>query len=64
MAALCLKVYGSIQFVGYQLRVMESPVDTSHSPWGSVSLAKSEVFILMWSFKLEGGGSDFREGMG
>lgn len=45
---------------------MPSHVDTSKSSWVSVSLGNSEleVFIWMWSLKLEGGGSNFRERTG
>ena len=42
-----------------------SHIDTPKSSWVSVSLGNSEfeIFIFMWSSKLEGGGSNFREGM-
>lgn len=43
-----------------------SHIDTPKSSGVSVSLGNPEfeIFILMWTLKLEGGSSDFREGMG
>ena len=49
-------------------RVSRNPLpphtDTPVSPQVSESLGNSQVLILMWSLELEGGGSDFRDGMG
>lgn len=62
-----LQVEGPTHSTGYQRDSRKpSPIDTSTSSWVSVSLGNSklEVFILMWSLKLEGGGSHFRERTG